>query len=77
MHLCDIHSCQTFYNIEKRKFEKQKKLVKTVLTLDRGDSDNHLIVITTYMAPIRRVDTNNDEFPNTLVTRLFSILTEK
>lgn len=37
-----------------------KEMLKTVLTLGRGDSDNHLIVITTYMAPIIRVYANNN-----------------
>lgn len=43
-------------------------MLETELTLGRGDSDNHLIIITTYMAPIVRVFTNNSYFPNTLVS---------
>lgn len=42
-------------------------MLETGLTLGRGDSDNHLI-ITTYMAPIVRVFTNNNYFPKTLVS---------
>lgn len=44
------------------------------LTLGRGDSDNHLIIITAFMAPIIRVFTNNHWFPNFSVSQLFFVL---
>lgn len=46
-------------------------MLETGLILGRGDSDNYLIVITTYMSPIIRVFTNNNWFPHTLVSQLF------
>lgn len=46
-------------------------MLETGLILGRGDSDNYLIVITTYMSPIIRVFTNNNWFPHTHVSQLF------